>query len=298
MTRPRKAPRVLVVYKKSAYQVYVTERKNEQVTKLIREENPIVSRLVEAHHDHSEAMDLAKEALRKIGARAVFRYRSDAHAAGFYDLVVTLGGDGTLLWASHLIGAEVPIVAINTAPKNSVGFFAAGTKENLADTLSDALAGKLKTTSLTRMSAYRDGELVTSRILNEALFSHECPAATSRYVMRLRDHEEEHKSSGIWVGTAAGSTAAMKSAGGRVLPMTSERIQFVVREPYEVKNKKYALKKGLFGASDILTVTSKMRAGRLYVDGSHLAHHVQMGVRLEFRKSHEPLQLLGFTRRK
>ena len=86
--------------------------------------------------------------LTKLGARAVFRYRSDGADTDDCDLVVTLGGDGALLWASRLFGAQVPIVAINTAPKDSVGYFCAGDRTALADVLGDALRGKLRTTSL------------------------------------------------------------------------------------------------------------------------------------------------------
>ena len=85
--------------------------------------------------------------------------------------------------------------------------------------------------------------LLHNRVLNEALFCHASPAATSRYMLRLLKgaagtraeqvvDEEEQKSSGLWVGPAAGSTAAQRSAGGAVLPLTSQKIQFVVREPY------------------------------------------------------------------
>ena len=43
-------------------------------------------------------------------------------------LVVTVGGDGTLLAASHLVGGGVPVVGINSSPRSSVGFFCAGKK--------------------------------------------------------------------------------------------------------------------------------------------------------------------------
>jgi acetyl-CoA acetyltransferase len=43
--------------------------------------------------------------------------------------------DGTLLWASHAVGPDVPVIAVNTAPRDSVGFFCAGTRDALGDVL-------------------------------------------------------------------------------------------------------------------------------------------------------------------
>ena len=50
-----------------------------------------------------------------------------AHAmfdASDADLVVAVGGDGTLLAASHNV-VDVPILGVNSAPGHSVGFFCA-----------------------------------------------------------------------------------------------------------------------------------------------------------------------------
>ncbi|MBK8170445.1 MAG: NAD(+)/NADH kinase [Sandaracinaceae bacterium] len=289
-------PRVLVIYKKSALQVYVHERKNPRIQQLMTSKHPVVSRLVRAHDSHASALLVAQKVMRKLGAHAEFRFRSDAGKSDTFDLVVTLGGDGTLLWASHIVGPNHPIVAINTAPKDSVGFFCAGTRNELADILESAMKGKLRATKLSRMQVDVDGLTMSKRVLNDALFCHESPASTSRYLISAGGKKEEHKSSGLWVGPAAGSTAALKSAGGRVLPASSKQIQFVAREPYVPPGGSYSLTRGLIPEGKALSVVSKMRAGRLYLDGSHLAHVIEMGSTLRFSRSDEPLTLLGFRR--
>lgn len=290
-------PRVLVIYKKSALQVYVHERKNERIGRLLKDKHPVVSRLARAHDAHKSALVAAQNVLRKLSAHAEFRFRSDPGRSDSFDLVVTLGGDGTLLWASHIVGKDHPIVAINTAPKDSVGFFCAGTRADIADLLRDALTGKLRSTQLSRMRVDVDGDVKSSRVLNDALFCHESPASTSRYLIRHAGKRVEHKSSGVWVGPSAGSTAALRSAGGRVLPATSKLLQFVVREPYSPTGDAVALDHGLVKDGASLELTSKMRAGRLYLDGSHLAHVIEMGSVIRFKRSHEPLTLLGFRRK-
>ena len=74
--------------------------------------------------------------------------------------------------------------------------------------------------------------------------------------------------------------------------------EFVVREPYEINGTRYSLKKGLIAPGQRLKIKSHMRAGRLYLDGPHTVHVVEMASVLEFRQSNEPLQLLGFTRKR
>lgn len=150
-----------------------------------------------------------------------------------------------------------------------------------------------------------NGETLLDRVLNEALFCHASPAATSRYFLKIIGAkgealaEEEQKSSGLWVGPAAGSTAAQSSAGGRILPLTSTRLQFVVREPYRPHGgapEPPRLTAGLLDESQTLQIRSRMRQGRLFLDGEHLVHDVTIGDVVTMRRSAEPLTVLGMTR--
>lgn len=294
MSLKNRRPRVLVVYKKSAYQIYIRECRNTRVQELLDAGDPAVSTLKRAHDDHMVSMERAKIALQKLGTRALFRYRAGPVSTHEVDLVVTLGGDGTLLWASHLTGSDCPVVAINTAPKNSVGYFCASTRDQVEDTLADALAGRLPTTRLVRMSVALDGERVSNRVLNDILFCHACPAATTRFAMQLGDQEYAYKCSGIWVGPPAGSTAALQSAGGRAMPSGSRRLQFVVREAYYPPDERPVPGRGFVGPDQTLRLTNWIREGRLFIDGHHHKRSVDIGGQLSMAISDEPLALLGF----
>jgi NAD+ kinase len=288
---------VLVIYKKSAYQIYVRERRHAHIEQLVKERDPSVRRLVRAHQAHLGTIEAARKTLTKLGVDAQFRHRSDHRHTQTVDLVVTLGGDGTLLWASHLVAWNTPILAINTAPKDSVGYFCAGTRREMPELLSEALSGKLPQTKLTRMQVSVDDKVLSQRVLNDALYCHDCPASTSRYALRVGRIMELQKSSGVWIGPAAGSSAAQQSAGGRVLPIEAEELQYVVREPYEADGSKYQLKQGLVAKGQALKLQSHIRAGRLFLDGPHSMHPVHMAARIEFRRSPDSLLLLGFSRR-
>lgn len=286
-------PRVLVIYKKSAYQIYVRERRHARVRTLLRAKDPAVARMLEADREHRDTLLAVRKALRKLGADAAFRYRSEASVEGGIDLVVTVGGDGTLLWASHRIGGSCPVLAINSAPLDSVGYFCAADRKSLGDVLAGALAGKVRETALCRMSVRLDGERLGPPVLNDVLFSHASPAATTRYALSVRGKRELQKSSGVWVATAAGSTAAVRSAGGSVQPIGAERLQFVVREPYMTVGPRPSLLKGFVDAHEKLVIESHIRMGRLFIDGPRIVHPIPIGARIELRRSSEPLLLLG-----
>jgi len=289
-------PRVLVVYKKSTYQRYVG-RAQKRLEELIEHGDNSVAGLLHEHEIHQETLGRAKSALRDLGARAVLRYRPEPLPdEGAWDLIVTLGGDGTLLWASHLADSSTPMLAINSAPDTSVGYFCAGDAHNVDEVLAAALEGTLKSTRLARMRVDVGDDVISARVLNDALYCHESPAATSRYILEFGGEQERQMSSGVWVGPAAGSTAAIRSAGGKVLPTGSQKIQFVVREPYRGVDNKYRLVKGMVAPGEELRITSRMTKGRIFLDGTQKVYSVGIGDRIRMTLSQEPLTLLGLER--
>jgi len=261
-------PKVLVVYKKSTYQRYAG-RAQERLKDLIEHSDVSVEGLLHEHEIHQETLRQAKAALRDLGAQAVLRYRPEPlPEEGAWDLIVTLGGDGTLLWASHLADSSTPMLAINSAPDTSVGYFCAGDGHNVREVLAAALEGSLKASRLARMRVDVGDTVISTRVLNDALYCHESPAATSRYILEYAGDQERQMSSGVWIGPAAGSTAAIRSAGGKVLPTGSQKIQFVIREPYRGVDNKYRLVKGMVPPGEELKITSRMTKGRIFLDGT------------------------------
>jgi NAD+ kinase len=294
MPRKRK-PRVAVVVKRTTYRKFVLDQHDPLIARLLRKGDPTVTRLKQSHEDHESTLREVEEALEALDVEVVFRGGPRARVPPRTDLVVTVGGDGTLLSASHLIGHGVPLLGINSAPAHSVGFFCGATKGNVAPTLERAIAGELRATELTRMRVDLNGKLLHSRVLNEALFCHASPAATSRYILQLPSGEEDQRSSGLWIGPAAGSTAAQRSAGGKVLPLSSDKIQYVVREPYTPAGGHFRYARGLVDAGDRLVLRSKMREARVFLDGHRIVHAVTLGDVLTMRRSNESLTVLGIA---
>lgn len=304
-----KAKRVLVVRKRSALERHLEGKSDKRAAELLAKGDVVVSKWTLAHEAHQAALHTVLSALDKLNAEYTVCALSELHDAvrpreGALDLVLTVGGDGTLLGTSHALGDDVPVLGINSAPGLSVGFFCATDARGAADCLADALRGTLSELPLTRMRIVRnDDEELTRRVLNEILFCHHSPAATSRYLLSaprlLRGKREvimeDQRSSGVWIGPPAGSTAAMRSAGGEVLPLTSSSIQYVVREPYVPLGERLALRRGVVQPGERLELRSKMRRAKLFVDGQELVLSVELGDMLSFTSSPEPLRVLGLA---
>ena len=213
-----------------------------------------------------------------------------------YDLVVTVGGDGTLLWVSHAVG-DTPVLGVNSAPQDSIGFLCGTRMGEVLPHLEAIAKGTAPRVRLARMQVAVDDAVVHSRVLNDVLFANPHPAHTSRYLVAFRGALEEQKSSGMWVSTGAGSTAAIRSAGGRLLSLRSRLLQFVVREPYSADGNPYNLPRGLVHVGERLEILNKMRECRLYVDGPRLSLPVELGQRVSFSTSDEPLTVMGVSSR-
>jgi NAD+ kinase len=291
-------PRVALVTKRSAFRLYVEEQRDERLAELVAQGDAAVAPLRAAHESHERSVREVKEALAALDAEiCTERLAGEAFDAAGLDLVVTVGGDGTLLAASHYVG-DVPILAINSAPSHSVGFFCGATSGGAFDAIRAALRGALRRAVLTRMQVVVNEKVAAARVLNDALYCHASPAATSRYIVRLGHVEEQQKSSGFWVGPAAGSTAAQRSAGGRVLPLTSKHLQLVVREPYTPHGESYRLRHAKIAPGEALVVRSKMHDARIFLDGPDTVVEIGYADVVSFSQAAEPLTVLGISSRR
>ena len=287
-------PRVVLVTKHTSYREFVERRRDDETLRLLLDRDVTVADIKAAHEEHECTLRQVETALHELGARIqVVSIPHQPFSVRGVALVVTVGGDGTLLAASHQCDAHTPVLGVNSAPSTSVGFFC-GLKpgRRLRSSLEKALEGTLPSMALARMEVRLNRRLISRRVLNEALFCHASPAATSRYIAQVGSEVENHKSSGFWIGPAAGSTAAQHSAGGKILPMASKRLQFVVREPYTLTGR-LRFTRTLVREGEALIVYNKMREAKLFLDGPHYVIDIGLGARLRFSLSPESLRVLA-----
>ena len=287
----RKISKVLIVYKKSSYQEHALDEKDENYLRLIREQSIVIKRSKSTHDVHLESLETVKSQLSHLQIPYALRLRTDLSPIKGYDLVLTIGGDGTFLETSHYINDGL-LLGINSVPTESVGYYCKATAENFLEKMYAYLEGRSKIQKLHRLRLEIDGQLQFPLALNDLLFANQNPAGTTRYVLKIGNKKEEQKSSGLWVSAAPGSTAATKSSGGRALPLSSDKIQYVIREPYAPPGKKYKLLKGILPAKQKIEILSMMDDASIFVDGPHQTYTIRRGSLITIRNAASPIQAI------
>lgn len=295
MTSEKPIRSVLVVAKKTALDRYAREKPESKFRQLLEEHDPKVERARLSHEATQQAIRHVEEVLESRGLKFQVVYEATKRAARAHDLVIAVGGDGTLLDASHGV-VDQPVLAVNSYPRTSVGWFSGATVETFADRLDQILNDHVAPILLNRLGVEVEGKLLDHPALNDVLLSHCNPAATTRYVIRVDEEEEEHVSSGVWVSTAAGSTAAIQAAGGVRQPVRSNDLQYAVRELYRAPGSSLHLTGGII--SDAIEFESRMYEGAVFLDGHRLRHRVRYGDRIVVQAHEHPLRIYLFDRRK
>jgi NAD+ kinase len=295
MARRPTFERVLVVYRKSTYQTIALERRDAHFLDLLERRDPTVRLMEQVHKQNTRSLETVVETLMGLGIKHTTMERGTVRKFQGLDLVIAVGGDGTFLNASHRMPAGVPLLGVVSSDA-SEGHFCATTSAAFERTMRKLLAGRLRPVLLQRLQVTIDGTPLTDLALNDVLLCHRNAAAMSRYIVSLDGAHEEQKSSGVWIATASGSTGAIGSAGGVVVPPRSKRIQFVVREPYLGRRGEYHLLRGFVQPHQRLQFASKMDQGKIYVDGPHISYPYPFGTRLTVGLSDQPLTAYGMRR--
>lgn len=286
-------PRILVVYKKSAFQLHLLERRDPHLRRLLRARHPDLLDMRRGHAVHQATVDAVLATLKRLGARHDVVYRAHLTTTARYDLIVAIGGDGTFLQAAHAAGG-IPILGVNSDPARSEAVFCAATASTIGRLLRRALDGTAGELTLFRLQVRLNGRALPPLALNDVLIAHDNPATMSRYRLRVGDRQEFQKSSGLWVAAAAGSSSAITAAGGRRLDWAARRFQYRPRELYQGRLSGYRLTGGVLPMGKTVHVTWLMREGSIFVDGPHVRHRLQFGDRLAISLSPaRPVRVLG-----
>lgn len=135
------------------------------------------------------------------------------------DLLIVLGGDGTLLSAARgLRGRSVPILAVNLG---GLGFLTSVTLDELYPMLEQVLAGKHRSIERMMLDAEirRDGKAAERQCaLNDAVVNKAALARMLDFDVYVdKDHVGRYRADGLIIATPTGSTAYSLAAGGPVV---------------------------------------------------------------------------------
>ncbi len=147
------------------------------------------------------------------------RAREELPAAA--DLLLVLGGDGTLLSIAHVVAAvspETPILAVNCG---SLGFLTEITRPELTAALELALIGRalIDLRPMARARVRRAGrELEDRTVLNDLVVLRSARSSIIDVAISVRNHLVTRcRADGVMVATPAGSTGYNLAAGGPIV---------------------------------------------------------------------------------
>jgi NAD+ kinase len=197
------------------------------------------------------------------------------------DLLVVLGGDGTLLGAARALNRKpVPILAVNLG---GLGFLTVITREELYPTLELVLAGNFKTERRVQI----EGELVRADEIISSFLALNDVVLNKGAIARILDFDvlvngrfiSTYKSDGLIVSTPTGSTAYSLAAGG---PIVTPAVEAFVVTPicaHMLTNRPLVLPDSV---QIEVVVKSQREVAYLTVDGQvGIATHSEDTVRLK-----------------
>jgi NAD+ kinase len=209
------------------------------------------------------------------------------------DMVVVLGGDGTLLSMADSIGdagSDIPILGVNFG---SLGFLTEVTLPELYRSLDAALAGRahIEERMMLRATTRRDGKVFERSIaLNDVVIT---KAARSRMIDLSVSVSDEFvtrvKADGLIVATPTGSTAYNLSAGGPIVEPSVDALLLTPIAPHTLTNRPVVIP-----ANAIVRVQPNMTdRDEAYVtfDGQ-AGFQLQMGDDIEVRRAEKPMRLI------
>ncbi len=199
------------------------------------------------------------------------------------DLVVVVGGDGTILRSIQRMERQVPLIGINWG---EVGFLADLEPSKALDFLG-ALSKNISTEQRMRVAFTRDG-VHLGEALNEALIVTTRPAKMLRFSILIDGVvAEQFRADGLLISTPTGSTAYAMSAGGPIVDPRIQGIVLVPLAPYMLSSRPHVI-------SSDRCIEIKLESARpadLVIDGQRT---VELGTNdiIEVKKSARPALLV------
>jgi NAD+ kinase len=160
---------------------------------------------------------------------------------GMVDLIVLLGGDGTLLGTADRIamaGASIPILGVNFG---SLGFLTEITLPELYDALETAINGDAPIEERLMLNAeiVEDGRVLEHvRVLNDVVVTRGALSRMTDLSVSVNDQfVARFKADGLIVATATGSTAYNLSAGGPIVHPGVDALVVTPIAPHTLTNR-------------------------------------------------------------
>lgn len=207
------------------------------------------------------------------------------------DLVIVVGGDGTILNAVRSLShTQVPLLGINVG---RLGFLADISPEELETSLEEILDGSYREEQrfLLEMQVIRDNKVIfEGDAFNDVVVHIRDVARMIEFETRINDEFVNHqRADGIVVSTPTGSTAYALSAGGPILHATLNAITLVPISPHTLSSRPLVINSD--SQIKILICNTKDGIAQATCDG-HLSTDVHVGDHIKIKRKADKITLL------
>lgn len=248
---------------------------------------------------HDEAMATAGELSDWLKDRGIST-AGDPFTAGeipgegsaFYDadLIVVLGGDGTMISTARLVGdADVLVLGVNYG---SLGYLTDFRIEEMFPALEAILAGEFEIDRRVMLDAeqWRSGELLTKgRVLNDVVINKAALARIIEITVNLNGlFVNSFRADGLIVSTPTGSTAYNLSAGGPIVFPSMNAVVLTPICPFTLTNRPIVVPDS---AEIDLILDNENEGVVLSLDGQ-IGRQMSVGDRIVIRKSQTTFNLV------
>ncbi len=177
----------------------------------------------------------APEVSTKLPVRRV----QEQEIAGLADLIVAVGGDGTMLYAAGLAWEhDVPLLGVN---RGRLGFLADVTPDEMVQSLDSILDGEYSRESRLLLHAClvsTDGSVVTATALNDIVLQRRGTGRMVDFETSIANQRvNTHSGDGLVVATPTGSTAYALSCGGPIIEPQLDAVVVVPICPHTLSDR-------------------------------------------------------------
>lgn len=207
------------------------------------------------------------------------------------DLVIVVGGDGSMLYAARLMAEyEMPLLGVN---RGYLGFLTDIQPQQVCEKVAEVLAGEYSEEKRFLLEAHIEGEQEKNRhsdALNDIVLY---PGEISRMIefeVYINDSfVYSLRGDGLIIATPTGSTAYSLSAGGPIMSPSINAISLVPMFPHTLSSRPISIDAD--SKVDIVFSASNRNDARLSCDGQ-VRFPVKQGEKICVRKREELLWLL------
>ncbi|MFH1786849.1 MAG: NAD(+)/NADH kinase [archaeon] len=204
--------------------------------------------------------------------------------SGKADMIIAIGGDGTMLKTAYLQRNSTPILGIK---KGGIGFLCEATERDYRSAIKRVLAGDYRIVERAKLDFWINKKR-QHPVLNEiVIMTHKPGRLCQMKVVVDNKGYKTFRSDGLILATPTGSTAYSLSAGGPIVHPLAEVIIITPLSPHSLSSKSLVI-------PDSSVIDVAIETGEMMVVADGIERHNIRHEKIRIKKSDEKAHIVRF----